>query len=292
MSKQTIEFTVAQASIRAITEIAAEYLDICNHLIAVSAEHPGATAYRTEETNIPPDVAFAMSLLMQGAGSSTNTLVKLSQNIGLNGRDCYTIARSIIETLVNASYIAVGGSTRAQAAIRHARQKSVLDLNRVSKVGDSEIRVSYSGSPTEGFGPELDAAIEEFTAKSGREKSWTEESIDDRIVEVGRVCGADVLGLLHSARFSVYRHSSEVLHGSLFGAMYFLGATSPNGQPKSKEAIEEIIAEQMLLILIGVVLGWAALVGVFHRTFGFNTAFERSNRLRSRLSELPLFDRI
>ena len=93
-------------------------------LIAATMEHESIKSIRTENTPIPDLVAQVLPLMLQALGSSSYTLTRLSGTSGLHTRDCYSIARSVVEIAVNICYILAEGPNAAERAIRHARQKS------------------------------------------------------------------------------------------------------------------------------------------------------------------------
>jgi hypothetical protein len=259
-------------------------------LIAVMIGQGPTEALREESAPIPDQVAGAVPLMLQAAGSSSNTIAQLSDAPGLQTRDCYSIARSVVEIAVNICYIFAEGAAAAELAQRHARQKAYRDLVRESKIGDSRIRLECAGRPAASSIEGMEAQIAEFTAKGGREKGWMDASIDDRIEAVGKRFGGSVLSRLHFARFMVYRHSSEVLHGTLFSAIYFFGATTPTGEPRTLEQTTDFIGQQHMMILLATIFALLAVVEVFHRAYGFRAAFESAERLLEALREIPILN--
>ena len=115
---------------------------------------------------------------------------------------------------------------------------------------------------------ELEESIEEFTTRSGREKGWTDLSIDARCERVGHVLGSEVLTPLHWARFAVYRHSSEILHGTFFSAVFFMGLTEPGGAPADPAEWLDRIAAQHLMVLMAAVLSLIAVAKAVDAVFG------------------------
>jgi hypothetical protein len=268
--------------IQTLRSVLENHIRLIDELIAVCIGHESATAIRQEQNQIDPVVSSALVPMLQAIGSSSNTLVWISNAPGLHTRDCYSIARSILEGCVNTCYIMAEGRDAANRALRHARQKSFRDLDRRSEVGESVIGLSFEPRPVPGpfaSGPEtdLETDVQEFTSRTGREKGWTDLSIDQRIAIAGGEA-KDVLSSLHYARFMIYRHSSEILHGTLFGAMFFHGYTFPL-RPKSLEGYFESIGAQHMQILMGTVLAVSAVLERFHRTYGFSTAYARSRAL-------------
>jgi hypothetical protein len=257
-------------------------------LIAVCIQDGSIKDMREETTPVPSEIAQALPILLQAVGSSSNTLVNLSHSAGLHTRDCYSVARSVMETAANICYILAEGPIMAERALRHARQKSYRDLARESKIGSSVINLMCSNQPHLSEIDWLRDHITEFTSRGGREKGWVDESIDDRIEKAGHRFGKSVLNALHFARFAVYRHSSEILHGTLFGALFFFGMTTPS-EPRTLDELNESIGQQHMLILMAAVLALSAVSESFHRAYGFQKAYDRSNIIMESLRKISYF---
>jgi hypothetical protein len=196
--------------------------------------------------------------MLQALGSSSNTLLCLSDEPGLQSRDCFSVCRSIVELAVNVCYICAEGDGAAKRAERHAEQTAIRDLDRESSVGGQTIRLRFSAVESMETPKELAKSIDEFTSLSGREKGWIDLSIDARCERVGQVLGTGVLTPLHGARFAVYRHSSEILHGTFFSAVFFMGLADPKGAPASPDQWIERISGQHLMVLMAAVLALVA----------------------------------
>jgi hypothetical protein len=273
--------------IQKLRDILTQFIRLVDTIIAVCMEDGSIANLIKEPLSIPKSIQEIMPTMLQALGSSSNTLVKLSENPGLQTRDCYSIARSIVELSVNICYITAEGEDVAEHAIKHVRQKSYRDLDRESKIGNSIIKSVYSGRPDVSSIEDLQFEIQEFTSRSGREKGWTSLSIDKRIEIVGRSMGDSVSNNLHFSRFMVYRHSSEILHGTLFGVLFFLGLTSPRSKSYSKQDFLEHIGQQHMLILFAIILAINSVIESFGNTYGFAWANGKSQELMSLLSEIP-----
>ena len=72
--------------------------------------------------------------------------------------------------------------------------------------------------------PEHRKWLDEFTTKSGREvASWTPENVPQRLEAVYQQFGpSDSRGLAFG--LLLYRHASEIAHGTLFGTLFSWGA--------------------------------------------------------------------
>jgi len=266
----------------------AKHVRLLDGLIAALIQHKSATALRSEEEAVPGELGSVLAPMLQAAGSSSGTLISLSKAPGLHTRDCYTIARSIVEVSINACFIIAEGPAAAERAMRHARQKSYRDLKRESVVGDNIIWLFHTGASDPENIEGLREAIDEFTSAAGREKGWTDLSVDARMARVGSRFGESVITPLHWARFAVYRHSSEILHGTLFGALYFFGHTTPK-RPSSVEEFTESLGQQHMMILLACILALSAVVKCFHAAYGFSRALEATQRIVKGLDQLAYF---
>ena len=160
-------------------------------------------------------------LMLQAVGVSIHSILTLTKNRDMAIRDGFGIARSAVETAINAAYIAAGGDSLAEQAVRHMRQKRWRDLRREANIGGWQMTVSQEIGLTPADLPGLPEALEEYTNKRGREvRDWTTASIEDRVNAVADVCKEAGLHL-GVAVFAIYRPSSELLHGSYYGVNYF-----------------------------------------------------------------------
>jgi hypothetical protein len=275
--------------IQKLRGVLSQYIGLLDAHIALFVDHESIKELREQTIDLPKSLNLIMPALFQALGSSSNTLVMLSENPGLQTRDCYSISRSIVELSVNICFLIVEGETSANRAIQHARQKSYRDLERESKIGNTIIKEVFSGRPYISKTEKLQSDIDEFTSRTGREKGWTDLSIDKRIERVGDKMGASVLNALHFSRFMVYRHSSEILHGSLFGVLYFYGLTSPKSRSLSQSDFLEHIGQQHMLILFSAILAFEAVIESFDKEYGFNWSVEKSKELMLSLGKIPYF---
>lgn len=117
--------------------------------------------------------------------------------------------------------------------------------------------------------PELQAAVEEFTGARGRELTdWTPESVDQRIERIYDRLGPNVAVPLHSARFGIYRHASEISHGTLFGAMFALGMTTPSGPSADASALQQHVNDHLSMVLLLTAMSIGALLGQLAEEYG------------------------
>lgn len=160
-------------------------------------------------------------LMLQAVGVSAHSIIRLTRERDMAIRDGFAVARSVVETAINAAFISVGDKSLAEKSIRHMRQKRWRDLKRNARIGSLHIEASRDiGMKIEDF-PGLQEALDEFTRKRGTEvREWTDVSLDDRISLISQSSKRAGLGL-GSAYFGIYRPASELLHGSYHGVNCF-----------------------------------------------------------------------
>ena len=264
-------------------------LRIHSGVIALLIDHKSAKSLQKETRPITGIIKQILPIWLQAVGSSANTLVRLSAHPGLITRDCYGIARTVLEGAVNICYVLAEGERVADQAVRHARQKSYKDLNRESIVGDSVIRAVFGGSSrsVELKVPEtIEADIKEFTSKSGRDKGWTELSVDERILAAGEKLGAEVLTGLHISRFAVYRDSSEIIHGTLFGALHFFDQTEPR---RTDHDLRESIRQKQMMLLVATACALDSIIAAFRKAYGFESVFQEARSAWKTLNGVAYF---
>jgi hypothetical protein len=176
-----------------------------------------------------------LGLMMPAIGDSCGSLWFLIPNNRF--RDAFVTGRTIFLTILNACFICSQGSGLAEKALRHAKQKAYRDLNRELRINERKIVLAYSGNVS--VDADLDAAIREFTGAKGQElPQWTSESVREQLEKIDAKYGGNLAAMLGLAMMSVYRHGSEIAHGTLFGILWSIGATQK--MPKSETELSEI----------------------------------------------------
>jgi uncharacterized protein DUF5677 len=258
-----------------------EHIGVCSKLTGYLINHPSCVDLRKEQTIVEDSVIYTLLGLMQGLGASSHTIVRLSDDIGLHSRDCYSISRSIVESAINCCYVIAEGEIAAKKLIEHANEKSNEDLNRKSKIGKSEINL-YAVDKN---GNRL--INDDDENNSNYIKSWTKLSVDKRIEIVGDKLSKNILESLHWARFMVYRHSSEILHGTLFGSLYFSGLTSPNKTNSIEEYINNI-GQHHMMILLCVNFSIRSVIQSFDKQYGFEFIKNASDVIFKKINDIQL----
>ena len=172
-------------------------------------------------------------------------------------RDSFVLARTVYESIVNASFIFAKGFEAVERAKQHALQKSYRDTNRELEINSNKLGLEWSGTVDLSKNPDLQSALARYTSKKGREiTAWTPETVKEQIEVIDSKYGAKVSTGLQFALMAIYRHASDIGHGTLFGALFSLGLTSPAGPPKSPIELEKHQRENisMLLMMLGLAL--------------------------------------
>lgn len=192
------------------------------------------------------DVRSTIILMIQAMGSSAHSILKLTEKPSLAIRDCYGIARSIPELAVNICCICAAGRDAAQTAKRHALQRSYRDLDRSDTIAGIKIVLRRTNKPSPEAIDGLSEALEEFTHRSGREKkSWIDLDVKQRI-ETINVTHPQVALSLSASTFSIYRHASEILHGTYAGLQFFWKLNE--GPPRTRDEAERLLDEHFTTI--------------------------------------------
>lgn len=273
-------------SISDLITVLESQISLIGKVLAALVDAPG---YHKTEKVVEPEVATTVGMISQTAGSSCQTVIKLRQP-GYETRDCFVIARSIVEAMTNCCFILAEGPRAASKAIRHARQKAYRDLSRDSKIATSRIKLTGLTVPSAEEISGLEQDLKEFSHRSGAEnRNWTTESVDERIRIAGEKFGSEVLTNLHIARFAIYRHSSEISHGTFFGSAFWAGFLSKQSRPKSDEDFLRIVGEWHWLLLLGTILSVHAFLIAFDSRYGLDELSKQANTLLEGVKENPVY---
>lgn len=231
-------------------------------------------------------VALTVLTLLYAAADTNKSIALLAKEEKM--RDTYVLARTSYETMLNACFILTEGEETADKAYRHALQKTWRDLDRELPINDTTIYIRHSGQIDPNEDSVLQDAIDEFTSKRGREiTSWTPESLKDRIEKVGLKYGSRVTMGLQFGMLAIYRHASDISHGTVFGSMFAVGLTDPSGPPKSPSDLQQGQRSNlcMLLTLLGGVID--SLLHVLGHHLDVEDHVKRSERAVAALGQEP-----
>lgn len=231
-----------------------------------------------------PDVGRITVLMLQALGVSLHSVLRLTEARDMAIRDAYGIARSASELAVNICYIAVEGGEAARRAERHALQKSYRDLHRVGAIGGIAFELSAGEQPDLDRVPGLADALAEFTGRKGQEiTDWTPLNISSRIEAVAKAHPLAALALSGST-ISIYRHASELLHGTYFSIVHFW---SGSGTPATtREVFNARWEEHFTSIFTAAFFGAQATIDVFAALFEVPDLADAQRRLMLDVNKL------
>lgn len=272
------------AGMRRILGAQTRLIDLCLHRLKEIRD--GKTPLPTGTSRKVFDVTLTM---IHVTGVSAHSILKLTEEIGLQARDGYPIARSIIEAVINIGFIMAEGDSAAELADRHAKQKAFRDLKRTSSVAGHTVTVGWSGKLSPEDEAHLASTATEFTTKAGRERRyWTDKSLENRLEVIAGRFGHRVMTMLHPAMLMIYRHASEIVHGTYFSALFFWGVTRPGQKPATADGLRVIMGNHQLAVLLGVILANTALLDCAGQYFGFTDLNKGADELVRQLEALPL----
>lgn len=230
-------------------------------------------------------IADTVSLMIQSVGVSMHSILRLTETMDMSIKDCFGIARTISEMSINVAYIVASDSEIAKRARAHALQKQYRDLSRSDEIAGFHLGVFSSGRPSVDQVDGLKEALEQFTDAKGKEvRTWSPKSLNDRIEAVQTVCPQAALALTGS-KFAIYRHSSELLHGSYFGVIYYW--TTPAGKRLNRATFEEHwVHNHLVTVFTAVFFGAIGIIETCAERFNFPELAQASRRLAPLALEL------
>lgn len=197
------------------------------------------------------EVALNLYTLLFSIYDSSNSILILSSNYQV--RDSFLTARTVFELTLNIGYISCEGKSALDKAKRHMNQKSYRDLERKLNIESINLSVQTLGIENLIISDELKKSLEEYTTQKGLEvRAWTGENVFKKIEIISKKYGKKVNDILNIGLFNIYRHGSEIAHGTLFGLFYIIGATSMNQRPKNTENLLNSHRQHLTLIILSI----------------------------------------
>jgi hypothetical protein len=230
---------------------------------------------------------LVLACLIPAAMASALSLRKLSEDISLQNRDCFSISRSIVEIAINSCYLLASEQSVADKARRHALQRTYRELMREETFGELQISLKFQGVPSPSEIPGLEAALIEFTSKRGHELNWTNLSVKERLAVIKKRFGNTVHALLSAAYFGIYSNSSEILHGTFYGSMFFLALTQPRPVPGDLAEFKKRIGDQVFVAIFMVCVSFHALLLSFGQAFEAPVITEVAGNVMKSVKNIP-----
>jgi len=247
--------------------------------LALFVASEGPTTFEGEVLNctLRDDQRRTSTFLAMAAGQSVETLLRMAKLRGIPIRDAYPIARSAVESFVNASFLASESDQVAVRAVRYVSFASWRHHNR--RFGSGEFAIEVQSDP------DATATLaNEFPEFSGKGNGvWTTLDVPGRIRRVGELAGRRAGSRLLAAYGLIYSLSSEILHGSPFGASYFFSA---HACAESTEAFVAGTCRHLEEILIAVLHAHSGYLAAFFWIQGMRAPFAAEEKLFARLLAL------
>lgn len=181
----------------------------------------GPTKFRGELLSVvlPDEKLRTSQLISMGAAQSANTLLSCSNWKGIRVRDLYPIARSCIESFINAAYLMAEDIAVSQRAIRWIEFRAWKHMHRAGK---------HIFARQTGGAPVLEIPDKYAEFRAYKDSDWCSLKLPERAERV-LTLGCPKAGIkLLTAYDLIYPVSSEVIHGSPFGTSYFYHGYSPS----------------------------------------------------------------
>lgn len=169
-------------------------------------------------------------LLLLGISDSLESLSVLSKINKM--RDCYIISRMIYETTINVLYIAATNFEAMKDMIEYTKEKSKFESARSISTDKEAVFFTFDGEKhTVGFSKNNPINMK------GDPRDWTEVNISNRINLINKQYGDMVARYLQIAHLTIYRTSSDIIHGTLYGMRHSLGIVNKKDQSFSVEGM-------------------------------------------------------
>lgn len=244
----------------------------------VASEGPARFEGETLTCSLEEGQRRTSTFLAMGAGQSLETLLRMAKLRGIPVRDAYPIARSAVETFVNASYLLAESGEVAQRAIRSVNYASWRHHNRNFGSGAFSMKVRTDPYPTK----TLEKEYPEFSGKG--KGSWTNLDVPSRIRRVGELAGRKAGSRLLAAYGLIYSLSSEIIHGSPFGVSYFYSAHL-KGEPTTEAFLSGTVCH-LEEILIAVLHAGCGYLAAFFGQQGMQAPLVTEEKIFARLLDL------
>jgi hypothetical protein len=162
--------------------------------------------------------------------------------------DAVILSRAFIEKIINFCYLLVCDKNEFDSFFKHTVQKSYRKLDRSISIGDLNLKMKFCGNIDLENSPLLKESLEEYTSKSGKEKThWTSVSLENRIKLLSDRTNLNI-GFFMMNTLIIYEDASESLHGTLYGCSYYTGAYEPNLDTTNPSEVEKNALKKVALL--------------------------------------------
>jgi len=226
---------------------------------------------------IEDDLRMAMSMMAWPIIESGISMLMLSGVSKL--RDCLILARPILEHTLNIGYFGAKGENAVNGALQHSHQKAYRDLKREISIKDFKLAIGLDNLENFPISDNLREAIEEFSNEKGFEiRAWTGDNTRKKIELISDKYGKEIGMILTINLFYIYRHSSEIIHGTLFGSIYSRGMTNLVQEwPINDDEFKRFNNIEISFVLINTILLIYCVARIIHTHFPMEDGFNNIN---------------
>ena len=231
--------------------------------------------------------AMIMAISLISIHETTRSILILART---SVRDSYALSRIILDAVLNLAYYSIDDKM-IDKANKHSHQKSFRDLFRTI---DQENLSSISTLPDiEDFKlpQNLQKALDQFTSRKGNEiKNWYGEprdSVFKKIEKIEAEFGEGMGKILNLCVFSIYRHASEIIHGTLFGTWYGIGFNQTRNEiPKNDKELIEYRIRMNSYLMSTLNLLMVASLEIINKDFPIEKLLKESKSISSQLTKM------
>lgn len=231
--------------------------------------------------------SIALGISLMSMFETSRSILLLCRN---NVRDSYALSRTLLDTTLNMALYSIDNNL-VDKALRHAQQKSFRDIFRRIDLNDYAIKSDLKNIEGIVIPNKLKEAYHEFTSNKGKElRNWSDESktnVFKKIQIVKKEIGEDIGNVLNFCLFSIYRHASEIIHGTLFGTFYGFGFELVNGiGVKNSEEYQNYIFQMNSHLMSVLNLLLESTLKIVNSCYPIIEIIEHSRSLNNELNEM------
>jgi hypothetical protein len=155
-------------------------------------------------------------LLLIAISDSMESLSLLAQHT--KTRDSYAVSRMIYESLVNVMYILSTDFKAMDEMIEYTKKKTQFESARSTSTDSETVFMVFDGEKhSVGFSKNNPIKTK------GDPRDWTKDNMTNRLRAIDKKFGKNATRPLQLAQLVIYRTSSDIIHGTLYGIKHTMG---------------------------------------------------------------------
>lgn len=211
-------------------------------------------------------------LLLLGISDSLESLSVLAKINKM--RDCYVISRMLYETSINVLYITATNFQAMDEMIEYTKQKTTFESARSISIDKTTVSFVFDGkNHSVGFGKENSIDMK------GDPRDWTKQNLSRRINSINKKYGDMVTHFLQVAHLTIYRTSSDIVHGTLYGMRHSLGIVNKKDESFSIEGMLNHNFGAIITLLLNVSNCIYAILYAFDKEIGISLYEQKYKKL-------------